>query len=87
MLINSDGVKGRCPVCGAPDCRCGGPTTVIPVDERTRKADVSGKLVDIPIGKGRAIRMYEEEAIRRGLLPGKKAEPAQNKKRTPAKTK
>jgi hypothetical protein len=52
----------------------------------------AGKLITVDLGKGRGVQMYEEEAIRRGLVPAstddeKKLPPALNKKRQPGKNK
>jgi len=50
----------------------------------------SGRLVRVPLRPGVMITMYEEEAIRRGLLPapeGKAREPVANKKRSPVSNK
>ncbi len=61
---------------------------MIPIDERAEVAAVNGKLVQVPTGRpGVTMQLYEAEAIRRGLLPAKKAEPVQNKRRLPAKNK
>lgn len=91
MLITSWGAKGKCPVCGAANCQCGGPTTIIPVDERITEASV-GKLVTIQTGRpGVGVKMTVEEARRQGLLPKpaeEKAEkPVRNKMRRPESTK
>ncbi len=92
MLISSRTLKGRCPVCGAANCSCGGPSTVIPVDERIKEAKVGGRLVSVPTGRpGVSVKITEEEARRLGYLPPEpapKARPvAQNKKRRPAEHK
>ncbi|HUW11699.1 MAG TPA: hypothetical protein VM537_18355 [Anaerolineae bacterium] len=50
----------------------------------------SGRLVKVPVRPGVMILMYEEEAIRRGLIPapaGKAQGPVANKKRQPASNK
>ncbi len=57
MLINSSVVKGKCPVCGAANCACGGPSHVVPVDERVTRADDKGEMVRVPIGRGAYIKM------------------------------
>ncbi len=82
MLVNSNAIKGKCPVCGTANCACGGPSTVIAVDERVTKAG-TGPLRSYPLGRGVSILLTEEMARARGLLPPKAAEPAQNKKRSP----
>ena len=84
MLINSSVVKGKCPVCGAQGCSCGGPSKV---REHKEYRVMGGKLVSIPTGRpGVSVQMYEAEAIAKGLLP-KKAEPVHNKMRRPARNK
>lgn len=87
-LITSGTAKGKCPVCGAPSCSCGGPSNVVPVDERVTRS-MKGKMVRIDVGRGRGVQMYEDEARRRGLLqPEAKPErPARNKKRSPERNK
>ena len=91
MLITSSGAQGKCPVCGAANCTCGGPSNVTAVDERVSRAMTKGKLVRINVGRGAGIQMYEEEARKQGLLPPlveeKKREPAQNKMRRPGRNK
>jgi len=86
MLINSSVVKGKCPICGAANCACGGPSNVMPVDATART--LSGKLVKVPLpGRpGASVQIDEQEAIRLGLLP-KKREPVRNKKRATAPNK
>lgn len=44
MLINSRGARGKCPICGADRCSCGGPSKVIPVDQRVTQATGGGKV-------------------------------------------
>ena len=68
MILNSSAVKRKCPICGAPNCACGGPSDVVGVDIRMVKAVRSEKLVRIAMGRGLSVQMYEEEARRRGLL-------------------
>lgn len=53
-----------------------------------------GKLIEVPVpgGRGVSIKMYEDEARARGLLPPadkgtKKRTPSSNKKRTPEQSK
>lgn len=84
MLVNSRTIKGTCPICGAANCTCGGPSNVIPVDERVTRASGKGPLISFPIGRGVSVRLSEEAARRQGLLPAKKQEPVNNKKRLPA---
>ncbi|MFH0902325.1 MAG: hypothetical protein V2A73_16965 [Pseudomonadota bacterium] len=86
MLINSNTVKGKCPVCGAANCACGGPSKVIPVDQRVTTVG-TGPLTSYPLGRGASIVLTEDMARARGLLPPKVAEPVQNKKRSPAQNK
>lgn len=86
MLIDSNVVKGKCPVCGKPNCACGGPSKVVPVDERVTRAG-SGPLRSYSLGRGVSIQLTEEMARARGLLPPKAVEPTQNKKRTPGQNK
>ncbi len=77
-------------MCGAANCSCGGPTMVIPVDERIKEAKVGGRLVSVPTGRpGVSVKVTEEEARRLGHLPAEnKARPvAPNKKRRPAENK
>jgi len=48
-----------------------------------RRPEYKDKLIRVPTGKpGQFVKMTEEEAIARGLMP-KKAEPTQNKMRRP----
>ncbi len=86
MLINSSVVKGKCPVCGAPSCSCGGPSKVIAVDERVTAAG-QGPLAKYSLGRGVSILLSEEMARARGFLPPKKQEPVLNKKRPAAPNK
>lgn len=88
MLINSGFsriLNGRCPICGAANCACGGPSNVIAVDERVTRAG-RGPLRSYPIGRGASIQLEDEMARARGFLP-KKAEPVLNKKRVQAPNK
>ena len=93
MLVNSGSVRGKCPVCGAANCSCGGPTTV---DEAPQKRGITegvmggSDMVVIPTGKaGVGIKLTRAQAVARGLLPAeeKAQKPAQNKKRLPAQNK
>ena len=89
-LVSSGVLRGRCPVCGAANCRCGGPTDVVPVDERMEVRQMRGPLVRIPGRRpGEFVKVTEEEARRLGHLPAEnKARPvAPNKKRRPAENK
>jgi hypothetical protein len=85
MLINSRIVGGRCPVCGAVDCACGGPSGVQGVDERVTRAVSSGPLLTFELGRGVSVRLREETARRQGLLPPK-PEPQVKKRTTPQGT-
>jgi hypothetical protein len=92
MLISSRTLRGKCPVCGAENCSCGGPSTVAPVDERIKEAKVGGRLVSVPTGRpGVSVKVTEEEARRLGHLPAEPAPkarpPVPNKKRRPAENK
>ncbi len=89
MLITSRTAKGNCPVCGAANCSCGGPTTVFPVDQRiTAATPGGGKMVRIQIRPGVLVNVREETARELGLLPKepepKMQQPVRNKKRQPA---
>ncbi len=86
MLINSNTIKGKCPICGKANCACGGPSTVVPVDERVTRAG-AGVLRTYSLGRGASIQLTDDMARARGLLPPKAAEPVLNKKRTPASNK
>ena len=86
MLITRNLVRGRCPVCGAVDCACGGPSEVVAVDERIVMAASKGPLLRFDLGRGVSIRLREETARRRGLLPPKE-EPEKQKKRPVPTTK
>ncbi len=86
MLITSNVVKGRCPICGAVDCTCGGPSTVVAVDERVMLAAAGGAMLRFDLGRGVSIKLREETARRRGLLPAKPEE-APGKKRPVAANK
>lgn len=96
MLINSNTIKGRCPVCGAASCSCGGPSDAVGVDKRVVAVPLGGPLREYSTGRpGQTIQLNDEAARARGLLPPKKAEPepvkklppAPNKKRTPERNK
>jgi len=85
-LITSRTLGRRCPVCGAANCTCGGPSNIVAVDERMEVAMSKGKMVRIPLARpGASIQMYEEEARRRGLLPPKTT--AETKIRRPTRNK
>lgn len=86
MLINSNTIKGKCVVCGAANCTCGGPSNVIPVDERVTRVG-GGTLKRYDLGRGVSIQLTEDMARARGLLPPKAAEPTLNKKRSPGSNK
>ncbi len=86
MLITSRMVRERCPICRAEDCTCGGPSDVVPVDERVVMASTQGPLLRFPVGRGASIRLREETARRRGLLPPKPEEP-ERKRRSGSSTK
>jgi len=45
-----------------------------------------GPLVKIPIGRGQFVKMYESDAIAKGLLPSKAKPQAENKMRLPTAT-
>ncbi len=79
-------MKGKCPVCGKANCACGGPSNVIPVDERVTRVG-PGALKRYDLGRGVSIQLTEDMARARGLLPPKAAEPTLNKKRTPTQNK
>ena len=83
MLITRNIVRGRCPVCGAVDCTCGGPSDVVAVDERIVMAASKGPLLTFNLGRGVSIRLREETARRRGLLPPKPEEPDGKKRLAP----
>ena len=89
MLINSNTNKGRCPICGAAGCTCGGPSKSVPVDENVVTV-TDGPLKKYHLGRGTYVQLTEEEARRRGLLKEHedvedKMDPAApNKMRAPA---
>jgi len=81
MLVNSRTsrtLNGRCPVCGADRCQCGGPSKVIAVDERITTAG-KGALKMYSLGRGVSIQLTDEAARARGLLPPKTPEPVPTK--------
>lgn len=81
MLITSSAMKGRCPVCGAANCACGGPSNIIAVDENVTTA-THGPLKMYPLGRGRFVQLTDAAARARGLLPEQKMkEQAPNKMR------
>lgn len=84
MLISSSTVKGKCPVCGAASCACGGPSRIV-----ESASEGSGPLKQYPLGRGRFVQLTDDAARARGLLPpeGKKREQALNKKRVSAPNK
>jgi hypothetical protein len=67
MLINSNTIKGTCPICGAAGCNCGGPSKSVPVDENVVMA-TEGPLKKYHLGRGTYVQLTEDEARRRGLL-------------------
>ena len=73
MLITSSSWRGKCPICGAANCACGGPSNVIPVDERTTRAG-AGPLRLYQLGPGRFVQLTDDAARARGLLPPAEAE-------------
>lgn len=60
----------RCAVCGADHASCGGPTTVVPIDERTRSRETVGTLKRYPnpAKKGAFLLLKDADAERLGLL-------------------
>ena len=76
MLINSNTLKGKCPVCGTESCVCGGPSQIV---------EPAGPLKRYPLGRGASVKLSESEAIARGLM--KKRDPVLNKKRHSATNK
>lgn len=92
MIINSRTIRGKCPVCGAEQCQCGGPSNIVAVDERVTAAAARGRLVNVPAGRpGLSIRMTAAQARALGYLPAEPAPkarpPVPNKKRRPAENK
>jgi len=88
MLISSRTVAGKCPVCGAANCACGGPSNVIAIDERGRAAGGdTGPLRRYELGRGAAVLLRDDAARARGLLPAKREEPVHNKRRAGASDK
>ncbi len=67
--------NGRCPICGAPNCTCGGPSTSngVTVTEAPKQ---QGPLVTVDLGGGRGMKMTEQQA-------NKMRQPAQNKAPSP----
>lgn len=87
MLVNSNSPKGKCPVCGAPNCACGGPSKVVPVDQNVTTAG-SGPLKKYPLGRGVYVQLTDEAARARGFLPEEKQrDSAPNKMRRAARNK
>jgi hypothetical protein len=89
MLINSRmsrTLNGRCSVCGADRCGCGGPSKVVAVDERMTAAG-KGPLRSYDLGRGVSIQLTEDAARARGLLPPKAPEPPKDKMRRPGGSK
>jgi len=88
MLIDSRMMRrGRCPICGAVNCACGGATTTNGVVITEGEKPTGAPLYRREIRPGLSIKVTEAEAIRLGIVPAKKAEPVLNKKRTPSKNK
>ena len=85
MIVNSRTIKGKCAICGVAHCACGGPTTIIAVDTRVSEVG-GGPLIKIDLGRGRSVKLTEEMAKARGLLP-KQDEPASDKRRRQASNK
>ncbi len=61
MLINRRIAGGRCPVCGAPNCTCGGPSAGDGITI-TEAEKVTGPLVTVDLGRGRGIKMTQAQA-------------------------
>lgn len=70
MLVTSRG-RGKCPICGVPNHTCGGPSNVIPVDERIT-AFAEGDYEWVEVRPGQRIKMRKA---------------AQNKMRMPERNK
>ncbi len=85
MLITS-AWRGKCPVCGAPNCTCGGPSTTegVTVGEAERGP---ARYVKPGPRPGLSVKITEAEAMRLGIVRAKKEEPVQNKKRLLSKNK
>lgn len=66
-----------CPVCGAGHASCGGPTTVIPVDDRIKEKTRMGTLKRYPNPDypGSFIKLNDADAARLGLLGKHAASP------------
>jgi hypothetical protein len=60
-----------CLVCGAANCACGGPTEIIPIDQRVKEKDRMGTLkwYDNPARPGARMKLSDAAATRMGLLP------------------
>lgn len=87
MLLNSNSLKGKCPVCGAASCACGGPSKVVPVDQNVSTAG-SGPLRKYPLGRGVFVQLTDEAARARGFLSEEKQrDSAPNKLRRSSRNK
>lgn len=83
-LVTSSAFGRRCPVCGAPNHECGGPSNSVAADKRIVEArDEGGPLVRVPIGRGVSV------LVRVAQAPATKAEdaPPQDKAEQPARNK
>lgn len=91
MLVTSNTLRGRCPICGAPHCTCGGPTEVVAVDQRMELAGNKGPLRRYELGRGVSVQLTDEAARRAGLLERAGEErgrqPTHNKMRRPGANK
>ncbi len=86
MLVSSRSFKGKCPICDAANCSCGGPSKVIAIGSGTERS-AAGPLKAYPIGRGVSIMLNDEHAEALGLLKEKQAQPALNKMRKPVANK
>lgn len=66
-LVRGD--PGACLVCGASSCSCGGPTEIVPIDQRVRSRGPVGRLKRYPnpAREGAFLRLSDEDARRMGL--------------------
>jgi hypothetical protein len=83
-LVTSRTIGRKCPICGAANSSCGGPSShdgLIIVNAPTD----NGELVWVEVKPGLSIKMRKAEALAKGLL--KMGEPVKNKMASPARNK
>lgn len=86
MLITSNTVKGRCPLCGEQHAVCGQRTSTTPVDQRIEEADAMAEVALYTVeinGQQRQMKLTPDDAEAMGATPVKSGGVA-SKSRKPA---